>query len=131
MDALPFALIIEDNEDQNLVFTKALEHAGFKTESLFDGAVARERLHQIRPEVIVLDLHLPHVNGDKLLSQIRNDPNLTKTRIILATADAAMAEYLYTQTDLVLLKPVSFSQLTNMAARLNRSARQMDMGDNI
>lgn len=119
MNPLPFALIIEDNEDQNLVFTKALEEAGFTTESLFDGAVARQRLREVTPQVIVLDLHLPHVSGEKLLGQIRNAPHLTDTRVILATADAAMAEYLYTQTDLVLLKPVSFSQLTHMAMRLH------------
>lgn len=118
----PLALIIEDNEDQNLVFTKALEQAGYYTESIRDGTIAQARLSQVIPTVVVLDLHLPGVDGEKLLKQIRADERLAETRIILATADALLASALQSQGDFVFLKPISFSQLKQLATRFNRSS---------
>ncbi|MBK9054630.1 MAG: response regulator [Chloroflexi bacterium] len=118
----PLALIIEDNEDQNLVFTTALEQAGYATESIRDGLIAQGRLSEVIPTVIVLDLHLPGVDGEKLLKQIRGDKRLAETRIILATADALLASVLQSQGDFVFLKPISFSQLRQLATRFNRSS---------
>lgn len=117
MDTKPFAMIIEDNEDQNLVFTQALEQAGYQTESIQDGIIAQRRLAEVVPEVIVLDLHLPSVDGEKLLDQIRGDARFTNTRVVLATADALLASTLQSRADFVFLKPISFSQLNQLASR--------------
>ena len=114
----PLALIIEDNQDQNLIFTTALDQAGFETESILEGSAAQTRLKEIIPNVVVLDLHIPGVHGEILLRQIRSDQRLAGVRVILATADAALAGELQSQADLVLLKPVSFSQLSTLAMRL-------------
>ena len=114
----PLALIIEDNQDQNLVFTTALKQAGFETESILEGETAEERLKEIVPNLIVLDLHIPGVHGEKLLRQIRSDQRLKNVRVMLATADASLAQNLQSQADLVLLKPISYSQLTTLANRL-------------
>ncbi len=48
---------------------------------------------------------------------MRGDPSLAKTFIILATADALKAEELQAQADLVLLKPISYAQLSALASR--------------
>ena len=116
----PIALVIEDNQDQNLVFTTALKQAGFDTESILEGAAAEARLKEIVPDLVVLDLHIPDVHGEKLLRQIRSDQRLADVRIILATADASLARELQSHADLVLLKPVSFSQLSVLAARMKK-----------
>ena len=117
MDKKPLALIIEDHEDQMLVFTTALEKAGYDTEAIRDGLKAKTRLTETVPDMIILDLHLPHINGRELLADIKRMPKFVNTRIILATADAALADSLQSQADLVLLKPISFSQLHLMAKR--------------
>lgn len=114
----PIALIIEDNQDQNLVFTTAMNQAGFETESILEGSTARIRLNEIVPSVVVLDLHIPGVTGETLLRQIRGDKRLADVRVMLATADANLAKDLQSQADLVLLKPISFSQLSQLAHRL-------------
>lgn len=116
----PLAIIIEDNEDQNLVFTTALEQAGYYTESIQDGTRAQKRLAEVIPKIVVLDLHLPGIDGEKLLRQIRDDQRLKSTRVILATADALLASALQAQADFVFLKPISFSQLNQLAIRFNR-----------
>ena len=113
----PVAFVIEDNEDQNLIFTMALNKAGYSTVSIQTGAEAQKRLKAVVPHLIILDLHMPDVDGNVILAQIRADDRLSKVNVILATADAVFAEALQSQAELVLLKPVSFSQLTDLASR--------------
>ncbi|MEW5867824.1 MAG: response regulator [Chloroflexota bacterium] len=117
METKPLAFVIEDYEDQMIVFRTALELAGYEIETISDGTVAQKRLAESLPDLIVLDLHIPGVPGDALLKQIRADPRLAKTRVMVATADALLAEELHDQADLVLLKPVSFAQLRQLAER--------------
>jgi two-component system copper resistance phosphate regulon response regulator CusR len=113
-----FALIIEDEEDLATIFSEALKAAGFETEIIYDGAIAERRLREVCPAIVVLDLNLPHVDGNQLLHQIRTDPRLNSTRVLVATADAGMADMLGDEADLVLLKPISFVQLRIMAERM-------------
>ncbi len=113
------ALVIEDDEDLSEIFTKALEKAGFEVETIRDGKAAQARLAQeIIPNVIALDLHLPFVDGTTLLKQINADERFAKARVIITTADAAQAEFLREQATIVLVKPISFSQLRDISARL-------------
>lgn len=118
-DTKPVALVIEDNADQNLVFTMALNKAGFSTESIHNGTDAQKRLKEVVPHIVILDLHMPDIDGDALLAQIRADKRLSKVNVVLATADSAFADALQSQAELVLLKPVSFSQLSDLASRFN------------
>ena len=114
----PFALIIEDDPNLATIFAEALQMAEFETEIVHDGKAALAQLAATTPTVVILDLHLPHVSGQKILQQIRADGRLTKTWILLTTADALMAESLQEEADLILLKPISFHQLRDLAKRL-------------
>jgi two-component system, repressor protein LuxO len=115
-DAL--GLIIEDVADLAAIFAEALHLAELDTEIIVDGGVAAARLREVVPKVVVLDLHLPQVSGETLLRQIRSTPALASTRVIIATADPVMADGLSLEADLVLIKPVSFSQLRDFALRM-------------
>jgi two-component system cell cycle response regulator DivK len=114
-----FAMIIEDNEDLAIIFAEALQAAGFDTGIIQDGDTALARLETSVPNIIILDLHLPHVSGEDILKRIRADERLAGTRVIIATADPRMADMLKDRADLVLLKPISFGQLRDLAARLS------------
>jgi DNA-binding response OmpR family regulator len=111
-------LIIEDDEDLSVIFSEALQAAGFETEIIKRGDTALERLAATTPDVVVLDLQLPKITGMDVLHQIRADERLKKTRVIIATAHPHMAESLRDEADLVLLKPISFSQLRDLASIL-------------
>lgn len=117
MDKRPLAYIVEDYRDTVTIFQGALEMAGYEVEAAYDGAVAQKRLTEIVPALIVLDLHIPSVPGDVILRQIRADERLKETRVFLATADANMASQLRDDAELVLLKPIGFSQLKELAKR--------------
>ena len=120
MNSKPIALVIEDDEDQNIIFSAALERAGYIVEPAFTGKMAQQLLNQIVPAMVILDLHMPDFNGDVVLKQIRDDPRLKDVLVIIATADPSLASTLDIQAELVLLKPVGFAQLSQLATRLSK-----------
>jgi CheY-like chemotaxis protein len=124
MDKKPLAYIVEDNKDTVVIFRGALELADYEVEVAYDGAVAQKRLTEMVPDLIILDLHIPNVSGDIVLQQIRSDDRLKDTRVFVATADANMAAQLRDQAELVLLKPIGFSQLKDLAKRFRPDYRK-------
>ncbi len=114
----PLALIVEDDEKLAVIFTQALKQAAFETENARTGREALEKLARSTPALVVLDVHLPDISGATVLSTIRQEARLVHAQVILATADAVMADSLGDQSDLVLVKPVSFTQLRDLATRL-------------
>ncbi|MBN1487784.1 MAG: response regulator [Anaerolineae bacterium] len=122
MDKL-LAMVVEDDPDLCTIFSQALKSAGFEVEVIVAGDVAMKRLAEVVPGVVVLDLHLPNVSGRDILHYIRSDERLEGTKVLIATADASMAETLEDEADLVLLKPISFVQLRAMASRLGSSIK--------
>ncbi|MBN1428061.1 MAG: response regulator [Anaerolineae bacterium] len=118
------ALVIEDDESLAFMFNKALKMAGFNAETILDGITAQQRIAEEKPKVVVLDLRLPGIGGDQLLDQIQADKRLKNTQVIIATADAAMADSLNNERAIVLIKPVSFTQLSTLAARFRPATRR-------
>jgi two-component system phosphate regulon response regulator PhoB len=112
------ALIIEDSHTQALILAEALRAAGFETEIISTGDAAIERLAAVVPDIVILDLHLPGVSGIDILRHIRAQPRLDRTRVIVVTIEPQAADIIRDEADLVLLKPVDFSQLRDLAARL-------------
>ena len=112
------ALIVEDDYDLSMIFAQALEEAGFRTQIVRTGDTALMWLASEVPAVVVLDLHLPRVGGTDILRRIRDDARLDETKVIVVTADANLASSLDEGANLVLIKPVSYSQLRDLSERL-------------
>ncbi len=117
----PLAFVIEDDEDLATIFSKALQAAGCETEVISSGEKALERLAATVPFLVVLDLRLPGVTGQDILKHIKADPRLEETRVIVATAHPRAGEELRRLANLVLIKPVSFTQLRDLASRFVRA----------
>ena len=66
----PLALIIEDDENQADIFSLALRRARFEVEIVQEGDKALTRLTEIVPAIVILDLHLPHVSGEMILTAL-------------------------------------------------------------
>jgi len=114
----PLALIVEDNPDSGKIFSRAVEAAGFQTQVIDSGDRAVAWLANKVPDVIVLDIRLPRISGVDILRQIRADLRLAKVPVIVATAYPESVAFLQEQADMVLVKPVSFAQLRDLAMRL-------------
>ena len=118
----PIALIIEDDEDLSIIFSEALNAAGFQTETIRNGQLALDRLRVVTPEVVSLDMHLPGVSGFDILKFIRAEKRLALTNVVVTTADAVMAEQVRETADFVLIKPITFGQLRDLTARLSSAS---------
>jgi DNA-binding response OmpR family regulator len=114
----PLSFIIEDDEDLSAIFHEALYAAGFETEIIQNGRLAIDRLRDLTPDVVILDMHLPLVNGIDILRNIRSQKHLARTSVIVTTADAIMGEQVRDIADFVLIKPISFGQLRDLTVRL-------------
>jgi CheY-like chemotaxis protein len=110
----PVAIVVEDDEILAELLGILVGLAGYQAETLLDGLKASARLGSSdlpRPNLVVLDLHLPGMGGGELLKQIRSDPQLVDTAAVILTADI-QAQAVYhpgaagTQPDHLLIKPV-------------------------
>ncbi|MCP4356582.1 MAG: response regulator transcription factor [Chloroflexi bacterium] len=114
----PSALVIEDDPQLVTIFATAMEIAGYAVQTAADGRIALEKLQTLAPDVILLDIHLPYVSGDELLRHIRADERLQESVVILSTADSRIAAQLREETNLILLKPIRFNELVELAQSL-------------
>jgi DNA-binding response OmpR family regulator len=112
------ALIVEDDEAIAGVYQEALKRTGYKVTWRASGRQALDWLQRETPAVVILDLRLPDTTGEQVLRRIRADKRLARTQVIVTTGEARRAEALTEQADLVLVKPVSYSQLSELASRL-------------
>ena len=119
MNAL--ALIVEDDKDIAEVFDQALQRAGYETKLCLSGEIALTTLKQERPNVVVLDIHLPKGSGLDILKEIRSQSRLDKTWVIVISADSSVTDPLRRESaaDFVLDKPVGYVQLRDLSARIH------------
>lgn len=121
----PLALIVEDERDIAALFRHVLDIAGYRTEIVMNGSEALARLAATRPDILLLDLNLPGVSGNKILEQMRADPRLMTVPVVVVTGHSEMADNLPFEPDLVLLKPVNLDQLSNLVQRLRTTQGSM------
>ena len=112
-------LVVEDEPDLAAIFARALEMGGFITDIAPNGKRALEFMAEYIPDVVILDLHLPDIDGLEILYKIRADERLNNTKVIVASADAQMVQLAEDKADLILVKPISVSQLKELALRMN------------
>ena len=73
-------LVVEDAEPNRDLIAETLDRAGYRVESAADGLQAREKVRATRPDVIVLDLMMPVMDGWTFLQQFRKYPEYSGTR---------------------------------------------------
>lgn len=113
--ATPFALVVEDDLRVAELFQRALQDAGYQAEILESGHKAQARLVFTSPDLILLDLHLPNLSGEVVLRQVRGQQRFGRTRVLIATGDREAAQRYAGLADQVLLKPVGYEQLRQLA----------------
>jgi DNA-binding response OmpR family regulator len=114
------AYIVEDDPHILKIFSEAVRKAGYITEGCPSGEAFLACVVDATPDLVVLDLHLPGISGEDVLHRIRSTPQMQKAVVILASADPLVADLYRDEADFVMIKPVSFGQLRDLAARLLR-----------
>jgi DNA-binding response OmpR family regulator len=120
-------LVVEDDRDIADLVARYLQKSGFEVSVLSSGARALAAIVQQPPDVIVLDLMLPEVNGTEVCRSIRSNEKTASTPIIMLTARADEAERvagLEMGADDYLTKPFSPNELVARVRALLRRAER-------
>ncbi len=80
-------LVADDNADNRLVVVSLLGQLGFVLDEAADGQLALDRARQHRPDLILMDLVMPKLNGFDALEQLRNEPDLADVKVIAFSAN--------------------------------------------
>jgi signal transduction histidine kinase len=110
----PIILIVDDEEMQRLTARAYLEAAGFSVLESICGEDCVQQAHAIRPELIVLDVMMPGIDGFEVCRRIRSDPDLRQIPVLMVTGlgDEGSIERAFEAgaTDF-LVKPIKWSLL--------------------
>jgi CheY-like chemotaxis protein len=79
----PFILLIEDDPAIALMYMTQLTAAGYAAEMAGDVSSGMELVRRRRPDLILLDLRLPQIEGFAVLEQVRDDPELQTIPIVV------------------------------------------------
>ncbi len=85
---MPLALMIEDNEMNRYLATFLLEKAGFEVVSAVDGPKGIELAREIEPDIILLDIQLPGMDGYQVATELLSQKALAHVPIVAVTSYA-------------------------------------------
>lgn len=104
----PRVLVIEDHADSLEILVHALRTAGFDAHGESDGRAAWDRIIDLAPDAIVVDLFLPRLDGWRLAELVRIDRRWRRTPIVVVTGSTtpdAVQRARDAGADVVLFKP--------------------------
>ena len=81
-------LIVEDNEKNRKLVRDVLTFTGYRLAEAETGEDGVRLARELHPDLILMDIQLPGINGIVALGQIRQDPTIARTRVIAVTASA-------------------------------------------
>src|SRR5690242_14574594 len=84
----PLILVVDDVEDGRVLLTEMLTHAGFRVAEAADGHQALERTFALLPNLIIMDLSLPGVDGWEVTRRIKEDPRTHHIPVVALSAHA-------------------------------------------
>ncbi len=79
-------LIIEDNPYHRRLMVRLLEKAGYHVVLATNGEEAIQKVQEMRPDLITMDMGLPDLDGQTVISLLRDAPGLENTPIVAVTA---------------------------------------------
>lgn len=79
-------LIVDDNKKLVEIYRRALERTGYETSSAYNGKEALKKLKEKKADLVVLDLKMPKMSGDKFLKVIRRDPQFKETKVLVISS---------------------------------------------
>jgi CheY-like chemotaxis protein len=85
-------LLVEDFTDAREMYRDYLEFAGFRVETAADGREAIDKTRALQPDLVLMDLSLPGIDGWEATRQLKSDPATSAIPILALSAHALAAE---------------------------------------
>jgi two-component system, cell cycle response regulator DivK len=87
-EAAPLVLVVDDVDHGREIFAEYLEFRGFRVATAADGLEALEKAFELRPDVILMDLSLPGIDGWEATRRLKQDERTRHIPVIALTAHA-------------------------------------------
>jgi CheY-like chemotaxis protein len=117
-------LVADDEPMTAEMFALMLAFRGYETACARDGAEALLRARELKPDVVLLDVIMPGLEGEEVTRLLRTDPSLAGCRIVLfSSADEAEVAWREAGADLFLQKPVDLRLLPELVSALLQPER--------
>ncbi|MCD4685660.1 MAG: response regulator [Anaerolineae bacterium] len=126
----PLVLIADDEQNAVRLLTRVLERDGYEVASARDGLSALEKARELLPDLILLDVQMPHLNGFEVTARLREDPATARIPVIFVTAAAReasdVAHGLQLGADDYIRKPYDYYELIARATSKMRARKLED-----
>lgn len=116
-------LLVEDAEDIRTLVRAVLERGGLRVSEAVDGRQALQRFYQSRPDLVVLDIGLPAMDGWEVLSRIREFSDVPLLMLTAHSAELEKVRGLRSGADDYVTKPFGRQELLARVQTLLRRAR--------
>lgn len=78
-------LVVDDSPTERHIFSEALSRAGFKVATASNGEEGVEAAHRLHPDLILMDVVMPVLNGFQATRQLQRDPDTADIPVIMVT----------------------------------------------
>jgi DNA-binding response OmpR family regulator len=122
---MPEVLVVDDDPDIRNMLTLVLEDAGFRVREAGDGVAALVALEEKAPDLMILDVMMPNVDGFGVLRSRRQKGLAASTRVLLLTAKTAERDFVRgweLGADEYLTKPFDVDRLVNKVRELMQTS---------
>lgn len=113
-------LIVEDNEKNRLLMADILKYRGYEVLEAEDGEKGIKMAMEHKPDLILLDMQMPVMDGFSFIKNIKNTPELENIKLIAVTSFAMKGDkekILQTGADDYLSKPIDTRQLPKIVEK--------------
>jgi CheY-like chemotaxis protein len=124
---MPTILVVDDQPEFRLLLTRSLERAGYEVVTACDGVEAFQKVLVTKPDLILLDVMMPVLDGFRVLETLRSDPEFRSIPVIMVTGRSQSRDLTRGHAhgvDVYLTKPFNREELLLVVRRLlERDAR--------
>lgn len=124
-------LVCDDERHIVRLIQVNLERQGYEVVTAFDGKDGLEKVRSEKPDLLVLDVMMPYMDGFEVLKTLRREPGTENLPVIMLTAkaqDKDVFEGYHYGADMYLTKPFNPKELVTFVERIMRNAPEDDGG---
>jgi two-component system cell cycle response regulator DivK len=119
-------LYVEDNYDNRMLIRRVLEAEGYRVIEAEDGVQGIERLQSQTPDLVLMDINLPEIDGYEVTKRFKQLPSMDKVPVIAVTANVMKGDRektLAAGCDGYIPKPIDIDALPDQIARFLRKKK--------
>ena len=125
-------LVVDDAKPIVMVIDTNLRLAGYDVLTAYNGREALQAIREHRPDCVILDIMMPEMSGWEVLEEVRADPEIAKTQIMMLTAlgdDSDISRGYELGVDMYLTKPFEPEELIEFVERVLEIGREEGLLD--